>query len=77
MTFSERDADEFADSWPGSTVKGSGWFSFDNNGDLVDFEGSRSDDGADWVAFMEDCRCWGTTYIRALRRRHEKREVRQ
>jgi len=70
VTFSERDADEWAERWPGSNVQGRGSFSFAENG-IVSVSGSaQAYGGDDWDAFMGDCREWGQTHIEALRRRH-------
>lgn len=73
VTFSERDSQEFSESWPCSTVHGKGSFSFAANGDLIDLTGSaETNDGDDWAAFSKDCQVWGGEHIGALVRRHEK-----
>lgn len=77
VSFSERDADEFAERWPRSTVEGRGSFSFKNSGDLVDGSTTSSGDGADWAAFSRDCQRWGEKHIGALRRRHETEKNRE
>ena len=60
VSFSELDADCFADHWPCSTVRGRGYFSYDkSSGDLVDAGGLVKSGGADWVAFVRDCRAFG------------------
>jgi len=75
VSFSESDADEFNASWPCSTVNGPGWFAYDNNGDLTDCGGEADHgDGADWLAFSQDCQKYGEQRIGALRKRHERAE---
>ena len=60
VSFSQRDADNFAKRWPCCTVQGPGWFGFAANGDLVDRGGPFVDaDGDDWVAFSQDCQEYG------------------
>lgn len=78
VSYSEADADEFADIWPGSTVSGAGSFGFANNGDLIDWTGSAHEyDGPDWLAFSQDCHNYGAARIEALRRRHERAQTRK
>lgn len=71
VTFNKHDANKFVSRWPGSTVVGSGSFSFEDSGDLIDGDTTCSGDGADWVAFSRDCQRWGEKHIGALRRRHK------
>lgn len=71
VSFSRADANDFTDSWPCSTVCGSGWFAFAENGDLVDCH-PLNGDGDDWLAFSHDCQRFGFARIDALRRRHAR-----
>jgi hypothetical protein len=78
--FNESDTEDFSDSWPCSAVRGKGYFSFDNNGDLVDivaeYEGETINaDGDDWVAFAKECQAYGEAHIGKLRKRHEKQKL--
>ena len=58
VTYNERDSSDFAGNWPCSTVEGKGYWSFGNNGDLVDSSGSNGD-GPDWLVFSQDCKNYG------------------
>lgn len=61
VSYSAADASSFQSQWPGSTVRGSGWFEFSKSGDLVDVGGSASSgDGDDWAAFAADLQKYGT-----------------
>ena len=57
VSFSARDAKDFSDSWPCSTVEGPGWFEYDSGGDFVDR--SEWEDGEEWAAFSADCQAYG------------------
>ena len=59
VSFTSADAEDLADFWPCSTVKGKGHFAFADNGDLVDMSPVSDSDGPDWVAFSQDCHKWG------------------
>ncbi len=59
VSFDAKDAKDFSKTWPGSKVRGSGWFRFDKkNGDIVDLKPSNKD-GGDWLAFSQDCQKFG------------------
>lgn len=62
VSYSEIDSKDFSSRWPCSTVRGRGSFQFQrSNGDLIDATGTAAsgDDGADWVAFSQDCQQYG------------------
>lgn len=69
--YSADDADNFSANWPGSSVEGKGGFEFDGDGDLIGRWGSADEgDGADWLAFVEDCKEYGLPRFK----KREKRE---
>lgn len=71
VSYNEGDADDFASEWPCSTVSGKGSFAFESNGDLIDCEGTANDgDGADWLAFSDDCQKYGQP-------RYEKQRIKE
>jgi hypothetical protein len=68
VSYNESDSHKFSSQWPCSNVKGAGSFSFDNGGDVIDCSGSAMDsDGPDWVAFLCDCKTYGTQKMKKLR----------
>jgi hypothetical protein len=71
VSYSAADADAFRRQWPGSTVRGKGWFEFDKkNGDLIGGGGSMMEhDGSDWLAFSQDMQAHGR---RSMGRRGQK-----
>jgi hypothetical protein len=72
VSYSPSDCEAFAHgragTWPCSTVKGRGSFTFDkSNGDLVDASGSATrGDGLDWLAFSRDCQDYGTMRLEGV-----------
>lgn len=69
VSYSARDAENFSDQWPCSTVEGAGSFQYDKRtGDLVDATGSASrGDGNDWLAFSHDCQRYGQRRLGVLK----------
>lgn len=61
VTFSPQDTAAFSRRWPWSTVRGSGSFTFADNGDLVDTTGiAERRNGTGWLTFCQDCRAFGS-----------------
>jgi hypothetical protein len=60
ITFSARDANDFSNDWPGSSVGGGGSFEFNDYGDLTKATGSAKNyQGSDWEKFLNTCRTYG------------------
>ena len=57
VSYSKIDTEKFAKRWPCSAVKGSGWYEYNEVGDLVDC--SHDEEGEGWLAFSEDCQNYG------------------
>lgn len=77
VSFSERDTENFASSWPASTVKGKGYLCFAECGDIEDSQVKPNPPGGpDWLAFVESCRDYGLKRIEANRKKIASREKR-
>lgn len=65
VSFTASDARQFAARWPCSTVRGSGWFEFAANGDLVDFctVVKNPEVSSGWSEFADDCKAFGRAEV--------------